>query len=48
MYIPRKAGEQIVVDCAGYPAYMIDLDTGETTPAYIFVWVLSYSQYPYV
>ncbi len=48
MHISRKPGEQIEVDWAGDPAYIIDPDTGEATKAYIFVGVLSYSQYPYV
>lgn len=48
MHIPRKPGEQIEVDWAGDPAYIMDPDTGEVTKAYIFVGVLSYSQYPYV
>ena len=48
MHISRKPGEQIEVDWAGDPAYIIDPDTGEATKAHIFVGVLSYSQYPYV
>ncbi len=48
MHISRKPGEQIEVDWAGDPAYIIDPDTGEVTRAHIFVGVLSYSQYPYV
>lgn len=48
MHISRKPGEQIEVDWAGDPAYIIDPDTGEATKAYIFVGVLSYSQYSYV
>ena len=48
MHIPRKPGEQIEVDWAGDPAYIVDPDTGEATPAHVFVGVLSYSQYPYV
>ena len=48
MHIPRKPGEQVEVDWAGDPAYIVDPDTGEATKAYIFVGVLSYSQYPYV
>lgn len=48
MHIPRKPGEQIEVDWAGDPAYIVDPDTAEVTKAYIFVGVLSYSQYPYV
>jgi transposase len=37
MHIPRKPGEQIEVDWAGDPASVIDRDTGEIIPAYIFV-----------
>ena len=48
MHIPRKPGDQIEVDWAGDPAYITDPDTGEIIPAYIFVGVLTYSQYPYV
>ena len=48
MHISRKPGEQIEVDWAGDPAYIIDPDTGEVTKAHIFVGVLSYSQFPYV
>ena len=48
MHISRKPGEQIEVDWAGDPAYIIDPDTGEAIKAHIFVGVLSYSQYPYV
>ena len=48
MHIQRKPGEQIEVDWAGDPAYIVDPDTAEVTKAYIFVGVLSYSQYPYV
>ena len=48
MHIARKPGEQVEVDWAGDPAYIIDPDTGEATKAYVFVGVLSYSQYPYV
>lgn len=48
MHIPRKPGEQIEVDWAGDPSCVIDRDTGEIIPAYIFVGVLSYSLYAYV
>ena len=48
MHVPRKPGEQVEVDWAGDPAQIIDPDTGETTKAYIFVGVMSYSQYAYV
>ena len=48
MHIPRKPGEQIAVDWAGDPAQIIDPDTGEVIDAWIFVGVLTYSQYTYV
>lgn len=48
MHIPRKPGEQIEVDWAGDPAQLIDPDTGEITEAWIFVGVLTYSQYAFV
>ena len=44
----RKPGEQSEVDCAGDPAQIIDPDTGEITKAWVFVGVMTYSQYPYV
>ena len=48
MHIPRKPGEQIEIDWAGDPAQLIDPDTGEITEAWIFVGVLTYSQYAFV
>ena len=48
MRIPRKPGEQIEVDWAGDPAHIIDPDTGEITEAWIFVGVMTYSQYAFV
>jgi transposase len=48
MHVPRKPGEQVEVDWAGDPAQIIDPDTGEITKTYIFVGVMSYSQYAYV
>ena len=45
MHIPRKPGEQVEVDWAGDPAHIIDPDTGEITNAWVFVGVMSYSQY---
>ena len=48
MHIGRKPGEQIEVDWAGDPAHIIDPDTGEITPAWLFVGVMTYSQYPFV
>lgn len=48
MHINRKPGEQVEVDWAGDPARIIDSDTGEVTDAYLFVGVMTYSQYAYV
>jgi transposase len=48
MRIPRKPGEQVEVDWAGDPAHIIDSDTGEITDVYLFVGVMTYSQYTYV
>jgi len=48
MYINRKPGEQVEVDWAGDPATIIDPDTGGILKAYIFVGVVTYSQYAYV
>ena len=48
MHIDRKPGDQMEVDWAGQTAYLIDTDSGEEIPAYIFVAVLSSSQYAYV
>lgn len=48
MHINRKPGEQVEVDWAGAPATIIDPDTGEILKAYIFVGVMTYSQYAYV
>jgi transposase len=48
MHINRKPGEQTEVDWAGQTGAIIDRDSGEIIPAYIFVAVLSCSQYAYV
>ena len=48
MHIPRYPGEQIEVDWAGQTVPIIDRITGEISEAYVFVGVLSYSQYAYV
>jgi transposase len=48
MHINRKPGEQSEVDWAGQTATIIDRDSGEIINAYIFVAVLSSSQYAYV
>ena len=48
MHIGRKPGEQVEVDWAGDTAMITDPDTGEILKAYIFVGVMTYSQYTYV
>ena len=48
MHINRKPGEQVEVDWAGDTATIVDPDTGEIMKAYIFVGVMTYSQYAYV
>lgn len=47
MHIPRKPGDRIEVDWAGDKLYMVDRDTGEAIPAFLFVGVLSFSMYAY-
>jgi len=47
MHINRKPGETMEVDWAGTSAHIIDTDTGEEIPAYVFVSVLPYSGYAY-
>ena len=48
MHIDRKPGECIEVDWAGQTAGIIDSDTGEIIPAFVFVAVLPSSGYAYV
>lgn len=48
MHIKRKPGEQVEVDWAGDTATIIDPNTGEITLAWLFVGVMTYSQYTYV
>lgn len=48
MHISRKPGEQLEVDWAGQTAAIVDRDTGELFPVYVFVAALSSSQYAYV
>ncbi len=48
MHVIRKPGEQLEVDWAGQTAGVIDRDTGERMPAYVFVGVLASSGYAYV
>ena len=47
MHINRKPGEQVEVDWVGDPAHIIDPDTGEIINAYVFIGVMTYSQYTY-
>lgn len=48
MHLDHKPGEIMQVDWAGDTAKVIDTDTGELIPAYLFVAVLPYSGYAYV
>jgi transposase len=48
MHIDHKPGEKLEVDWAGQTASIIDNDTGEVIDAYVFVAVLSCSQFAYV
>ena len=48
MHLHHKPGEIMQVDWAGDTAAVIDTDTGEVIPAYVFVAVLPYSGYSYV
>jgi len=48
MHIHRKPGEIMEVDWAGQTAGIINTDTGEIIPAYVFVSALPYSGYAYV
>jgi transposase len=48
MHLEHKPGEIMQVDWAGDTAAIIDTDTGERIPAYIFVSVLPCSGYAYV
>lgn len=48
MHLNHKPGEIMQVDWAGDTASVIDSDTGEEMPAYIFVATLPYSGYSYV
>lgn len=48
MHISRKPGEQIETDWAGKTMATVDRISGETYKVYLFVGVLSYSQYTYV
>ena len=48
MHINHKPGEIMQVDWAGDTAAVVDTDTGELIPVYVFVAVLPYSSYAYV
>lgn len=48
MHINRKPSEQVEVYWAGDTAIIIDPDTSEGIKVYIFVGVMTYSQYTYV
>lgn len=48
MHLNHKPGEIMQVDWAGDTASVIDTDTGEIIPAYVFVAPLPYSGYSYV
>ena len=48
MHLNHKPGEIMQVDWAGDTASVIDTDTGEIIPAYVFVSSLPYSGYAYV
>ena len=48
MHLNHKPGEIIQVDWAGDTAAVIDTDTGEIIPVYVFVATLPYSGYSYV
>ena len=48
MHLNHKPGEVMQVDWAGDTAAVIDTDTGEIIPTYVFVATLPYSGYSYV
>ena len=48
MHLDHKPGEQMEVDWAGDTAKVTDPETGNQTPAYLFIAVLSCSGYAYV
>ena len=47
MHLEHKPGENMQVDWAGQTAGIVDTDSGERLPAYLFVSVLPYSGYAY-
>ena len=48
MHLSHKPGEVMQVDWADDTAAVIDTNTGEIIPAYVFVATLPYSGYSYV
>ena len=48
MHLSHKPGEVMQVDWAGDTVAVIDTDTGEMIPVYVFVATLPYSGYSYV
>lgn len=48
MHLNHKPGDSMQVDWAGDTASVIDTDTGEVIPVYVFVATLPYSGYSYV
>ena len=48
MHLEHKIGDTMQVDWAGQTGGIVDSDTGEAIPAYLFVSVLPYSGYAYV
>ena len=48
MHLEHRPGECLQVDWAGQTAHVVDTDTGELLPAYLFVATLPYSGYTYV
>ncbi|MBQ3841212.1 MAG: IS21 family transposase [Ruminiclostridium sp.] len=48
MHLEHKPGEIMQVDWAGDTASVVDTDTGEDIPIYVFAAVLPYSSYAYV
>lgn len=48
MHLDHKPGDTMQVDWAGQTGGIVDTDTGEVIPAFLFVSVLPYSGYAYV
>ena len=45
--LEHRPGETMQVDWVGQTAFILDTDTGELVPAYLFIAVLPYSGYAY-